>query len=223
MKIRKYKVLSWFGVLAVISCFSLTIVNAQSKSEASLERKIKILEKVQIKESYTQVLIGKLEADWPKLFTAKSVDDLFNKYAFTTWYIDSEARTRLKAELKNHPYYLEYEQHFKKGLLPAKKAVLKDLKIDSYSGDIIAVSGNYDVTLKDGTAKSFTVTLKAKKESLSYLSPMFNIEEGKGISTESKTEELDLQYKFQLLNSIDTIRKLSEEQLYFLFDMKNDQ
>lgn len=223
MKIRKYRLLSWFGVIAFISCFSLTVVNAQSKSEANLERKIKILEKVQIKESYTQVLIGKLEADWPKLFTAKSVDDLFNKYAFTTWYIDGEARTRLKAQLKNHPYYLEYEQLLKKGLLPAKKAVLKDLKIDSYSGDIIVVSGIYDVTLKDGTAKTFNVTLKAKKESLSYFSPMFNIEEGEGIATASKEEELDLQFKFQLLNSIDTIRKLSEEQLYFLFDLKKEQ
>lgn len=223
MKIRKYRLLSWFGVLAVISCFSLTVGNAQFKSEASLERKIKILEKVQIKESYTQVLIGKLEADWPKLFAAKSVDDLFNKYAFTTWHIDSEARTRLKAQLKNHSYYLEYEQLLKKGLLPAKKTVLQDLKIDSYSGDIIAVSGNYDVTLKDGTAKTFSVTLKAKKESLSYFSPMFNIEEGEGITAESKEKELDLQYKFQLLNSIDTIRKLSKEQLYFLFDLKKDQ
>jgi hypothetical protein len=100
---------------------------------------------------------------------------------------------------------------------------LKNLKIDSYSSDIIAVSGTYDVILRDGTSKSFDVTLKAKKESLSYFSPMFNIEEGRGISTDSKEEELDLQYKFQLLNSIDTIRKLSKEQLYFLFDLKKDQ
>lgn len=222
MQIRKHKFLSWFGVLAILSCFSLTVVNAQSKS-ASLERKIKILEKVQIKESYTQVLIGKLESDWPKLFTAKSVDDLFNKYAFTTWYIDSEARSRLKAQLKNHPYYLEYEQLLKKDLLPARSAKLQDLKIDSYSDDIIALSGNYNVTLRDGTARTFSVTLEAKKESLSYFSPMFNTEGGEGIVTESKEEELELQYKYQLLNSIDTIRKLSEEQLYFLFDLKKNQ
>ncbi|WP_342438929.1 hypothetical protein NSS79_07930 [Paenibacillus sp. FSL L8-0436] len=188
MKFRKYWFLGCFGVIAVMFCFSQTVTHAQSKSATTLERKIKILEKVQIQESYTQVLIGKLESDWPKLFTAKSVDDLFNKYAFITWYIDDDARTRLKSQLKNHTYYLEYEQLLKKGLLPAKKANLKNLKIDSYSSDIIAVSGMYDVILRDGTSKSFDVTLKAKKESLSYFSPMFNIEEGRGISTDSKEE-----------------------------------
>ncbi|CAH1054815.1 hypothetical protein [Paenibacillus pseudetheri] len=220
---RKYWFLGCIGLLATMFCFSLTVAHAQTKSAKILERKIKILEKVQIQESYTQVLIGKLESDWPKLFSAKSVDDLFNKYAFITWYIDDDARIRLKAQLNKHTYYLEYEKLLKKGLLPAKKTSLKNLEIESYSSDIIAVSGTYDVILRDGSNKTFEVTLKAKKESLSYFSPMFNIEEGSGISTNSKDEELDLQYKFQLLNSIDTIRKLSKEQLYFLFDLRMDQ
>lgn len=223
MKIRKYVFLGCVGVLSVMFCLSLTVVHAQSKSTAALERKLKILEKVQIPGSYTRLLIGKLEADWPKLFTARSVDDLFNKYAFMTWYIDEDARSRLKAQLKDHTYYLEYEQLLKAGLLPAKKVNLQDVHIDSYSGDIIAVSGTYEVTLRDGTAKTFNVTLQAGNESFSYFSPQFNIEEGRGIETASEEEELELQYKFQLINSIDTYRKLSREQLYFLFDLEEEQ
>ncbi|WP_150276008.1 hypothetical protein [Paenibacillus tepidiphilus] len=221
MKIRKYVFLGCVGVLAVMFCLSLTVVHAQSKTAAALERKLKILEKVQIPESYTRLLIGKLEADWPKLFTARSADDLFNKYAFMTWYIDEDARSRLKAQLKDHTYYLEYEQLLKAGLLPAKKVNLQDVHIDSYSGDIIAVSGTYEVTLRDGTAKTFNVTLQARGGSFSYFSPQFNIEEGQGIETASEEEELELHYKFQLINSIDTYRKLSREQLYFLFDLED--
>ncbi|WP_151733688.1 hypothetical protein [Paenibacillus tengchongensis] len=222
MKFRKYGFLSCAGVLAVMFCLSLTVVHAQSKTVATLERKLEILEKVQIPGSYTRLLIGKLEADWPKLFTARSVDDLFNKYAFMTWYIDDQARSRLKAQLNDHAYYLEYEQLLKAGLLPAKKVNLKNVNIDSYSGDIIAVSGTYDVTLRDGTARTFNVTLQAGNESFSYFSPQFNIEEGQGIETASAEEELELQYQFQLINSIDTYRKLSREQLYFLFDLGED-
>ncbi|MRN52132.1 hypothetical protein GJB61_03870 [Paenibacillus sp. LC-T2] len=76
--------------------------------------------------------------------------------------------------------YLEYEQLLKKSLLPAKKANLKNLKIDSFASDIIAVSGTYDVILRDGTTESFDMTLKARKESLNYFSPKFNNRRGTG-------------------------------------------
>ena len=202
---------------------NITMVNVYGDSNtiAVLERKIKILDKIQSQESYTQMLIGKLESDWPKLFTAKTSDDLFNKYSFITWYIDEESKKDLKKDINKHLYYIEYKKLLQDNLLPAKKVTTIDLKIDAYAGDTIAVTATYDVLLKNGVNRTLEVTLKAKNESLDF-SPSFNTRERTLIPIETEEEYLELIYKSKMLHSIHAIRKLSKDQFNFLFDLKPD-